>query len=272
MSFLLGLLLSAAAWAQTSWIEAPVNHIPVFAKPSNEARVLYYTNEGEQIGILGRSGAYTKVKVNRNGKWRAGFIYTRDLAPGGRREAPVKGFGFGGGAQVTYLQQWAKSFVTEDQVNYTTSEFTSMSFSPALGMQSARKNFWRLLVAYRRTDFTGTARTDVSGSAARDVSIQHAMISGAFQKAWSSKSGVLYYGLGVEISKAMTATVSIGGVDIPTTDEDLPTYFGAMAFGGLQFSFGRKFTLFIEARPLVYVNQDPMVMGLEGAAQLLFWP
>lgn len=272
MSFLLGLLISLSAAAQSSWIEAPIDHIPILQKANSESRVLYYTNEGERLGVLQSGRGFVKVKVYRNGKWRLGYIYAKDLQPGGRNESPVKGLGILAGPLFTYLQQGAKSFTTEDQVNYTTDAFTSTALSFAVGVQMGRKDFWRALLAYRQTDYSSEARTDVAGAPARDVVVQHQMISGTFQKLWTSRSGWIYYGAGVELSKAIGATVKIGGVDVPTGDESLPMYMGLQGILGFQFKLSRKLSMFIEVRPIAYPNQDPMVMGTEAAAALIFWP
>lgn len=272
MSFLFGLLLSLSVAAQSSWIKAPHDHIPIFSKADNQAPVLYYTNQGEKVGVLQTGRSYLKVKVYRSGKWKLGYIYTKDLRPEGRSESPVKGLGLLIGPLFTYLKQGTKSFTTEDQVHYTTDEFTSTAPSFAFGLQMGRKDFWRAILTYRQTEFSGEARTDVAGAPARDVIVEHQMVSGTFQKLWTLGAGSFYYGAGIELAKAIGASVKISGSSVPTGDEALPMYFGVHGILGLQLNVTDRFSFSIEARPLAYPNQDPMVMGVEGAAALLFWP
>ena len=84
MSFLFGLLIGLSVAAQSSWIEAPLDHIPIFSKANRESSVLYYTNQGEKVGVLQTGRSYLKVKVYRSSKWKLGYIYAKDLQPGGR--------------------------------------------------------------------------------------------------------------------------------------------------------------------------------------------
>jgi hypothetical protein len=268
MSFLFWLLTGPLAWSQVNWTEAPGNHIPIFAKPSSSARVLYYTNEGEDLGIRGRSGDFTKVQVKRLGKWKGGYIYSRDLLKQKPAGTTDSGLGAGAGAMYTYLQQGSKSFETEDQVTYQTTDFTSTALSFDFALQFGRKDFWRLLGAYRRTDYTTTARTNVSATA-KEVEVQHSMVSLAGQKVWGES---FYFGLGAEVSKALSATVAIAGSSVPTSDQDLPTYMGVQGILGVQFKMGSSLSWFAELRPLVYVNQSPMVMGGELVLNALYWP
>lgn len=269
MSFLLWLLIGSKALAQVTWSEAPANHIPIFAKPSSSARVLYYTNEGEELGLRGKTGEFTKVQVKRQGKWRAGYLYSRDLLKE-KSSAAVSGLGAGGGVMYSYLTQGGKSFETEDQVRYETTDFKSTALSFDFLLQFKRKNFWRLIGAYRKTAYTTTAKTNVS-AVQKDVEVQHSMVSVAAQRVWNL-SDALYFGIGVEAARALSATVSISGSSVPTSDEDLPTYMGVMGIAGVQFKMGASLSAFAELRPLFYVNQSPMVMGAELVVNALYWP
>jgi hypothetical protein len=271
MSFLLWLLIGPLAWSQIQWMEAPDNHLPIFAKPSSSSRVLYYTNEGEELGVRSKTGDFTKIQVKRSGKWRAGYIYTRDLLSQ-KPAATTSGLGVGGGVMYSYLQQGSKSFETEDQVQYQTSDFTSTALSFDFALQYGRRDFWRLIGAYRRTDYSTTARTNVSATS-NDVRVQHSMVSVAGQKVWNfGKSDALYFGAGAEFARALSATVKVGNSNVPTSDEDLPTYMGVQGILGLQFKMGSSLSCFAEFRPLLYLNQSPMVMGAELVVNALYWP
>ncbi len=274
MSFLLWLWLGCSALAQIAWLEAPENNIPVYAKPQANARVLYYTNEGERLAIRSKHGEFTKVQIRRGGKWRVGYAYSYDLEEGSeerRRSAATSNLGVGAGALYTHLQQGSKSFETEDQVQYQTTNFTSGAMSFGLALQFGRTDFWRLLATYRRTEYKTTATTNVS-TAGREVEIEHTMASGGLQRVWNLRWDALYIGAGVEVARALATTVKIAGSDVPTSDQDFPTYVGVQGVLGLQFPLPGSFSLFLEARPLAYVNQSPIVMGTEVAASLLYWP
>jgi hypothetical protein len=245
---------------------------PVYVKPQAGAQLLIMTKEGEKVAVRQRGAAYTRVQVKRGGKWRTGYIVSADL-DNPEVSTPRGDFGFGAGGMYSYLRHGAKEFETDDQVQYQTEEFTSGTFSPFVTIQYGQKDFWRLILAYRTTEFSSTAPTDLPGAAPRELTLEHTMISGTIQKMWTPLGKpVLYYGIGLEASKATDAELTLGGVNLPVASEDLPTYLGGHAALGGQLDMGRSLSAFGELRLGGYFNQAPIIMSAEAAFGLLFWP
>jgi len=273
MSLVLTLLLhiTGALAADLEWLNMP-KATPVYVQPRAGAQILVMTQEGEKIALRQRGKTYSRVQVKRDGKWRLGYVVNSDL------ESPEvvtsRGdFGFAGGGMYSYLRHGGKEFETDDQVQYSTEEFASSSFSPFLLVQYGQEDFWRLIVAYRLTEYSSTATTDVPGARPRDLTLRHSMISVTIQKMWTPLAKpVLYYGLGVEMSRALEAELILGGIELPVASEDLPTYVGGHVAVGGQLDMGRSLAAFAELRMGGYFNQSPIILDVEAAVGLLFWP
>jgi hypothetical protein len=273
MSLLLSLffMINTAGAEEIEWLNLP-NAVPVFTKPIEGASLLVMTKEGERIVIRKRGDRYTRVQVLRGGKWRAGYVFNTDL------ESPdvvtSRGeFGFGAGGLYSYLQHAGKDFETDDQVQYSTEDFMSTSFSPFLLMQYGQEDFWRFIFTYRLTAYTSSANTNLSATNGRALSLDHTMYSAILQKMWTPLAKpVFYYGFGLEASKAGDAKLVLGGSHLPVAAEDLPTYLGGHAAVGGQFDFGRSLSAFAELRLGGYVNQTPFILSAEAALGVLYWP
>lgn len=267
LSLVLGWSLASA---EVRWVYLP-KASPIYASARSEARLLFIASEGEKVAVRQQGGLYSRVSVKRDGKWRHGYILSSDLKA--RGSGPRGNFGFGGGGIFTHLQHGGKSFETEDQVQYETEDFTSTSFSPFILAQYLKENFWRLILAYRQTDYTSSAITDIPNAVPRDLELQHFMYSGTIQKMWTPLAKPnLYFGLGLEVSRTSEVHLALGGQELPVASEDLPTYFGGHLAVGFQQDIWNGFSFFVEGRGLLYVNQSPIILGAEIAGGLMYWP
>ena len=273
MLLLLGFFfcLNNAGAADIEWLNMP-KAVPVYTKPLEGASLLVMTKEGERIAVRKRGSIYTRVQVKRAGKWRVGYVFSSDL------ESPdvvtSRGeFGFGAGGMYSYLKHAGKDFETDDQVQYSTEDFTSSSFSPFFLVQYGQQDFWRFIFTYRLTAYTSSASTDLPGASGRTLTLDHTMYSVILQKMWTpfSKPNV-YYGFGLEASKAGDAELVLGGINLPVASEDLPTYLGGHAALGGQLDFGRSLSAFAELRLGGFMNQTPFILSAEVALGMLFWP
>ena len=265
-------LLFAPAYAvPVEWVTLP-HSIPVYTRPVEGAPLLTMSTAGEKIAVRQRGALWARVQIKRLGQWKMGYLTVADLdGPG--VSTPRGDFGFGAGGLFTYLSHGAKKFMTDDHVEYTTGDFTSTTASPTLVLQYGRESFWRLLLTYRLTDYISDTVTDLPGAQARELSLSHTMFSVAVQKVWTPLAKpILYLGLGLEVSRATSAELEMGGVKLPVADEDLPTYVGGHGVVGVQIDLARPLSAFAEVRALGYFNQTPLVYGVEGAGGLIFWP
>jgi len=273
MVILLSLLCAfGLAQAQNTSLLLP-KAAPVYAQPKSEARLLFMAKEGERVVVRKKGPRYSSVEIRRGGQWKTGFILNSDLVRETSWGRPRGDFGMGGGGLYSYFRHAGKSFETDDQVQYTTTEFTSTAASPFVLIQFFHEDFWRLILTYRRTDFESSASTNVPGARPRELRLQHTMFSAIIQKMWTPlKSKNWYSGLGVEVSRATEAHLVLGANQLPVASEDLPTYFGGHLAMGAQLDLRWRLSLFTELRVTGYFNQDPMVFGAEVGAGLIYWP
>lgn len=259
------------ARADLTWVPSP-DAVPVYMQPRDDAPLLTITEKGERIAVRKQGQQFSRIQILRDGKWATGFMKNSDLTP---PEAAVSRgkFGFGGGGLYSYLYHGGKKFSAEDQVEYTTEPFSSLAFSPFLLLQYKQRSFWRLIVTYRQTSYTSSTSTDVSSASKKDIKLAHTMLSGTIQKMWTPFAKPnFYFGLGLEVSRALKADLKIGGSKLPVENQDLPTYFGAQLASGYQFDLLSRLSGFVEARVTSYVNQSPIILGGEVAAGLIVFP
>lgn len=272
MSFLITLLLGLTVHAD----EVQIRKItPVYSQPAFDAAVKFNLRPGEKVTTTDTgSGDYLQIKLKRKGKTGTGYVLRHDLVGDARDEGVVrKNWALGGGAGYISLSQGGKSFETDDQVHYTTSAYKATGISPFLTAQLYDQDFWRLTLALKRLNYTGTAITDVVGSKAQDVDLQYSFFSALLQKAWSPfASKMIYLGLGAEAAKATGVSLKLGNSTLATSSSDMPLYLGGLIFGGVDLSLGRSLSVFAEARYEYIANQTPAIMGLEAALGLLWWP
>jgi len=265
MHLLLLLLLSFHAWADIITID---REIPVYQSPADGARVLFYGRPGDTINTQPATDQYLKVKIGHKGK---GYIKKTELNPLGEVEAETE-WAFGGGLVFTSLQQKGKSFETSDEVQYTTSSYSSTGLAPFLVGQMGAKDFWRLTVAEKQTHYKSSASKNVPGDSTQSIDLQQTFISGLLQKAWNPAfAPKMYYGAGLELAKATAVNLKLGGSTLPTTSDDEPTYFGLQGFVGGEWSLSHSFSVYGEGRLEYIVNQSPAIYSYEVAAGLLYW-
>lgn len=262
---------AGAVAAEIEWLNMPKS-IPVYAAPKEGASLLVMTTEGEKIAVRQRGARFARVQVKRGGTWKVGYVYTADLDSPEVLSSRGE-FAFGGGGMYSYLMHSGKEFETDDQVQYSTKDFTSGSFSPFLMAQYGATDFWRLIFAYRLTDYASTAMTDVPGAAPRELTLEHSMLSFTLQKVWTPLTKPnFYFGLGAEVSRTIESNLILGGNKLAVATEDMPTYVGGQLIVGGQFDMVRSLSAFAELRVLGFFNQTPMIMGGEVALGLLYWP
>ena len=258
--------------------------LAVKEQANEAARTLFLTQPGESLWKTSEEGDYSRIKVKHKGKWVTGYVLSaeleglpelegasdKDAGRGSRPEAKaLSRLGLGFGAVYARLSQTGKTFQTDDEVKYTLSSFTSQSYWPFLVAQWRRQDFWRLRFGYRITKFQGTAKTDVSTNADQSVEIYHRMLSLSADRTWSF--GPAFVGGGLEASKALSLSLKLGGRELPTSAQDLPTYIGLGAVIGLQEFLSESVSLYGELRVTDFVNQQQPITALEAAAAAVYW-
>jgi hypothetical protein len=262
------LLGAGRSFAAIEWIRLKDN-TAVYKSTQDNAALLLMANAGEKVAVRGRGRGFARIQIKRGGKWRVGYIRLEELESNDEPEAGA--WGFGGGGDYTYLKQGRKQFETADQVNYSLGATSSTSFSPWFAAQSARQDFWRAILTYRLVDFSTQQTTDVALSQANALKLKYTMLSGALQKMWNFNRA-FYSGLGIEFSRALSASLTIGGSRFPVDQSNLPTYIGGHIALGYQNWVSSKWSFFLEVRAQGYFNQSPMIFGAESALGLIYWP
>lgn len=263
------LLALIGSMARAEVIELPSGAV-VYERPTPEARVLARLKSGSKVSIGGRNiGGFRKVRFKRSGRLVEGYVLSEALQT---PDIDPPSLGWGGGMMLSNLAQAGKSFSTQDQVTYTTSNYSSQAVFPALHLQwGLDTGFWRFSAFQRTVHFKTSAKTDVIGASDLPVIVEHKFFSASVQKAWPLFTK-FYYGVGLEFSKASSTKVTLSGRDLQTSDEDMPVYMGVQALSGFQSLIMGRFSFFAEAHILAIANQSPMIFGYEAVAGLLYWP
>jgi hypothetical protein len=262
------LLGAVPSFAAIEWVRLKDN-TAVYRSTKDNAPLLLMANAGERVAVRARGRGFARIQIKRGKKWRVGYIRLEELDS--KEEESQGTWGFGGGGEYTYLKQAQKQFETADQVNYRIGSTSSTSFSPWFAAQSARQDFWRAILTYRLADFSTQQTSDVSQSQSNALKLKYTMISGTIQKMWNFNRA-FYGGIGVEISKALSAALTLDGNKLPVDQSSLPTYIGGHGAVGYQRWVSSKFSFFFEVRAQGYLNQSPMIFGAEGALGLIYWP
>jgi hypothetical protein len=267
-------LLFALLFAVSSRAETPT--VPVYQSAAPGAHLLFYLEPDEEISKSPASDeGYWRIRVRRKDKWLTGFVRKSDLEgePAADGDTFRRKWGFGGGLEYTSLDQKGKSFQTDDQVQYTTTDYKSAMLAPFVTLQMNERDFWRLTVAEKKTNYTSTASTNIVGSPPQSVNLQQTFVSLLLQKAWNPDfAPKSYFGLGTEVAQATAVALQLGGAALPTDSSDLPLYVGAQVFAGGQWPLGRYLSIFGEGRIEYIVNQTPGILSLEASVGLLYWP
>lgn len=275
MLILLQILLSSAlGTAQTSTVITVHGNLAVYEKPLVGSEVMFYAVEGEKLRLIGPvKNGFRRVTTEADDGINEGFVRERDLRRSERLGPPLGRWGFGGGMMYTYLQQEREPFSTADDVTYKPSDYTSKGTAPLLAIQRRRDNFWRIILARKFINYTGTAKTDLAGSKDQDVKLELLFYSLAFEKAWNPwRKRPPYFGFNFEVAKAMSQKLTLNHVELATDKSVLPVYVGVQALAGASFFVHRRLSLYIEAKAGGVWNQSPVILQVEGAAGLLYWP
>lgn len=234
----------------------------VYGRPDLEANISYRLSRGTRIAVSKPSGGFQFVKFKRQGKVRSGYIHAL------HREATDTNkprFAFGLGLLNSSLSQSGKNFTTTDQVNYTTSKYSSSDTYPELIVQYGLPiSYWRLKLGQRTSTFKSTAQTNLMGTSPQPLTVDYVFLSGVLQKTWPLlATQYFYWGLGGELAQASSVKASIGGTILQTSASDKPTFFGAEGLVGATVSFWNTLSGFVEAEYIVIPNQSPLIMGLQ---------
>lgn len=266
-------LFPPATHAQAKIIQAPRAAV-VRQGPGDGYKQVFILRKGERLAVTGQEGDYSRIKVKRAGQIIGGYVLRAEISGDGSKDPLAEeGWGLGFGPMYSQLTQSAKSFQTKDEVRYTTSAYTSLTVSPYVFLQYKRRNFYRAFFGYRLTRFKGSAKTDIPGAGTQSLLVQHKLISGGLQIAWSPIQSLraFYAGFGAEAAKATAVSVELDGVELPTASDDLPVYMGVHALAGLQFFFNQTLSLTAEMRAGSYVNQSEPVFSVEAGAAVFYW-
>ena len=277
MRFAVILLISLVVelvWAQSPFEVRPPNPVAIKLEPHPRSRTIFFTKANEEVTILGDSdGEYTRVSVFREGDLEVGYAKTEELFP--QKTALKKNSkayrGLGAGAYWVHLSQLGKTFVGSDQVKSTTSDNSSQSLGTVLVYQKGYRDFWRLSVGLLETNFRGTATKDVGINLFESLLIQHQMVSVGFERAWQLfGSSNYYYGFGGQTAMAQRMKILLGGVEVETTAQDLPIFFGLQGLVGAQIPLNSSLSGFLELRLGSYVSQSAPIFWADLGTALLY--
>ncbi|MBX3022329.1 MAG: SH3 domain-containing protein [Bdellovibrionales bacterium] len=272
MHWILALFL---VWSQApaapSILESP-GSIAVRKGPGDGYAQIFLLTRGERVAIGKVEGEYTRIRLKRSGKIYGGYVLSAELY--GKRAVDLyaqDGWAIGAGPLISSLDQKGKSFHTEDQVEYTTSNYKSQMVSGLFWVQVARKNFWRFFAGTRLTRYKATAVKDIPGSVQQDLQVEHTMMSFGVQRAFNplKRFAPFYVGIGGEVDRATKIKIRLGSLDLPTTSEDLPLYVGLHAMTGLQFMHGENWSSAFELRAGEFFNQS--IFSMEAGATVFYW-
>lgn len=265
-------ILALGLWAHAddyTWMRAPAD-IAVYKTPTAGAQPVYTVGVDERMQIGSRTNGYRRVLVYRGSRWRTGYVSIDDLERMGSVSFGEWGLGFS--FFHSSLTQAGRTFKTEDEVQYVTSDYKGSSSFPALVAQVGRNSFWRFLLIPRTTDYSGAATSSVSGSAQKKISLRHSMVSAALQKGWTAKwFRPLYWVLGLEVARAMKTELTFDGLNVPTTGVNNPLYVIPHTVVGMQFNLVGNLLFNVEGRFSAVPNQSPLVYGWEFSSSLLYW-
>jgi hypothetical protein len=277
MYWLVWLVLVGGGLANAQTILKAPREIPVYQSTMDDPRVIFYLRKGEPVSVApARHPEYYEIRVNRNGKARAGYIQKLEVE---EFEQKVNVYDVGGtkswalalGGQYTSLTQGSKSFDTQEPVHYTTTQFKSSASSIFVSVQMDYNDFWRLTLAQKKTHYTSTARDNVS-TRVQNINLEQTFVSVLLQKAWCPFQWKLwYFGLGLEAAKATAVSLKLDAVEVPTTSDNMPLYLGGQLFVGAHVLLAKTFSLFTEFRYEQIVNQSPPISGLEISLGFLYW-
>ena len=245
----------------------------VRSRPDPTRPAVLELDAGDEVGILATDGEFTQIRLRRAGGWKRGWVWTADLEAEpfpepAARELGQWGLGILG--QYSGTSQGARSFRTEDQVDWRTSAYRSDTVWPALYLQYGRLNHWRIAVGRRPVFFKGTATLDVGVPNSRVVVVQQTMWSGRVEKAFNVWRGG-YVSIGGEVARANQVKETLGGVDIPTDAQDLNVYAGGALGVGYAWYWGERASAGIEARYALFASLKPPVQSLDVGAGVSFW-
>jgi hypothetical protein len=275
MSLLIALLLALSAHADDTWDVQ--RETPVYQKSAADSRVSFVLQKGEKAYTApSKNEDFWRLRVQRKGRWFQGYVRREDVAGPLNLPAiehPRGDWGLGAGAEYTSLLQKGRSFQTDDQVQWATSDYKSLSAGPFFVTQWHYVDFWRLTLAVKKAHYSATATANVVGAQVKTIDVQQTFYSVLLQKAWMPlQRKNFYYGIGAEIAKAQSDTAKLGDSNLTTTTADYPTYFGPMIFWGGSLSLNQSISMYLEGRFEYIANQSPGIYGLEVALGLLYWP
>ena len=228
---------------------------------------------GARVWIVGEEGEFTKIKVQRRGGWKQGFVFTEDLAAPDAGDSPGSSrssWGVGVLGQYSALDQGGRQFQTQDAVQWRTSTYSSRTTWPSIFVQYRRENFWRLSLGLRQVHFRGQASADVGIVNSRALTVDQTMYSGRLEKAFGVYK-LFYLILGLEAARGTRVTETLGGVTVPTTAEDISVYAGGSAGVGLALVALTWLTVTAEARYAAFPSVKPTATAVEAVAGLTYW-
>lgn len=272
MYVLFVLLGFRAAWAEPT-IHPVRFETPVYEAPQPGSKVLFYLHVGETISITSPHPLdFLEIRVKRKGKRRRGFVKKIDLEESHRAPRVERQWGVGSGYQYAALTQKGRSFTTDDQVEYKTTEYKSTMNSVLFMVQWKPENFWRLSLAMKKTTFVGSASNSVTGSV-QAIELKQTFYSALLQRAWNPLPWKFFYlGAGGEIAKATSQELKFSGQTLAITDTPLPTYIGLMGFLGAQVKALDSMSVFMEAGYEMIMNQSPSISEYAVSVGIMYWP
>jgi hypothetical protein len=234
----------------------------VYGHPDSDARVTFRLAAGSRVAAAKPARGFRFIKFKRRGKIHSGYIQALTKA---RSNENQPRFAFGVGILNSNLSQNGKSFATADQVNYTTSKYSSSNTYPELIAQyGLPTSYWRLKLAQRISNFKSSATKDLMGSGPQPLYVDYTFLSGVLQKTWPLLTNrFFYWGLGAEVAQGSSVKVTLGGVNLQTSTTDKPTFLGVEGLAGGTVSIWNGFSGFVEAEYIVIANQSPLIMGLQ---------
>lgn len=245
---------------------------PVFQSIGTNSRVLFTLKSGESVeGERTNDEDFYRVRVLREEKWRTGFVEATSLNHISGKPLARRGFAVGPGYWAASFVQKGKQFTGQDDVQYTTSDFTGSSNAPTLSLQWRDEDFWRLTITQFKSSLRSTATKNVS-NLAKDFVLNQTFVAGVLQKAWTPFSiKNVYFGGGGFLAKSTQVDLQYGGAPLPTNGDDRPVYLGLQAFLGGHSFLASWLSAYVEVRVTDVLNQSPAILIYEGTGGILVW-
>lgn len=256
--------------------------LSVFMEPNEFTKEIIRLEPGETVVVSPRIyDGFRKVLVNIRGRRRSGYIPTRKIRRSIIRERGAQAqsqwgeayndeIAVGVATVYSYLRQGESGFQESDGLtNWLFSELTSTTlfFSLFVDLPFDDTLGFRVYLAQRTTEFSGTARqesvspTPTQGPIKREQTL---LALGAVAKIYPQFASRWWWGGGMELAKGTSVNLSLNGIDIETTEQDLPFFLSFFGSVGGEFPVFKSVYLTPDIRVGSIATTKPFSVLAEG--------